>query len=394
MVQSRSAAALRLVTAVMRSTSRITRAEVDEEDIRASESAEIRLVNKMESYTSDSSDSDSSAKTLDLSYLMLDTQVLYEHFVSIKCPENVDTLLLHQNRLCNIPPSIVRFTNLNSLDISNCGLNRLPDFLGDCPLSCLIAKHNNLSNDSLPKTFDNLPGLRELNLSGNRLTDFPEQVLDLTALKYLYLGGNNITEITKDIWKLQRLQVLSIGGNMLTDVPSTLGQLKSLQALVLCDNMLESLPSSIASLTNLKSLLLHKNRLRTLPTEIITLKCLTELSLRDNPLVVRFVSDMTHNPPSLLELAARIIKVNDMQYDEEIVPRNLVEYLNSGHSCVNPKCKGVFFNNRVEHVKFVDFCGKYRLPLLQYLCSSKCIGQRNGEEEVVSGAMIRKVLLG
>ncbi|XP_076238365.1 leucine-rich repeat-containing protein 58 [Calliopsis andreniformis] len=347
----------------------------------------------MENYTSDSSDSDSSAKTLDLSYLMLDTQMLHDHFVGAKDSEQVDTLLLHQNRLTSIPPSIVRFTNLDSLDISNCGLHRLPDFLGDCPLSCLVAKHNNLCNGSLPKSFENLVNLRELNLSGNRLTDFPEQVLDLTELKYLYLGGNHISEISKDVWKLQRLHVLSMGGNRLTEVPSTLGQLKSLQALVLCDNMLESLPSSIANLTNLKSLLLHKNRLRTLPTEIITLKCLTELSLRDNPLVVRFVSDMTHNPPSLLELAARVIKTSDIQYDEESIPRNLVEYLNSGHRCVNPKCKGVFFNNRVEHVKFVDFCGKYRLPLLQYLCSRKCIESRDGDE-VVSGAMIRKVLLG
>lgn len=54
---------------------------------------------------------------------------------------------------------------------------------------------------------------------------------------------------------------------------------------------------------------------------------------------------------------------------------------------------GVFFNNHVEHVKFVDFCGKYRLPLLQYLCSTKCIASRDGDE-VVSGAMIKKVLLG
>lgn len=213
---------------------------------------------------------------------------------------------------------------------------------------------------------------------------------------------------------------------------------------------------------------------------------LVQLSLRDNPLVVRFVSDMTHNPPSLLELAARVIKTNDIRYDRESIPRNLVEYLNSGHRCVNSKCKGqrldlykiqssislttsnihfffdswsaalslstallhtvyvhfslelfshfnlveqvetmhnnntkntieiaififlviflkdkmfirfvtgVFFNNRVEHVKFVDFCGKYRLPLLQYLCSRKCIESRDGDE-VVSGAMIRKVLLG
>nr|XP_050863699.1 leucine-rich repeat-containing protein 58 isoform X2 [Vespula vulgaris] len=294
----------------------------------------------MENYTSDSSDSDANTRTLDLSYLMLDSHILDEHFVTVKCPEHVDTILVHQNRINDLPPSIIRFTNLNSLDISNCGLNRLPDFLGDCPLTCLIAKHNNISNDSLPKSFENLPGLRELNLSGNRLREFPEQILDLNGLKYLYLGGNHITEINKDLWKLQRLQVLSMGGNRLTEVPSTLGQLKSLQALILCDNMLESLPSSIANLTNLKSLLLHKNRLKTLPTEIITLRCLTELSLRDNPLVVRFVSDMTHNPPSLLELAARVIKTNNMQYDEEHIPRNLVEYLNSGHRCVNPKCKG------------------------------------------------------
>ncbi|XP_020279548.1 leucine-rich repeat-containing protein 58 [Pseudomyrmex gracilis] len=348
----------------------------------------------MENYTSDSSDSDSNLRTLDLSYLLLEKDVLDEQFFNTKCPEQVDTLLLAHNYLTTLPANISRFTNLISLDISNCGLIRLPDFWTDCPLTCLIAKHNNLGNDGLAKSFENLTNLRELNLSGNRLTEFPDQVLDLVALKYLYLGGNHISEITKDIWKLQRLRVLAMGDNRLTEVPSTLGQLKTLQALVLCDNMLEGLPSSIANLTNLKTLSLHKNRLRTLPTEIIKLKCLTELSLRDNPLVVRFVSDMTHNPPSLLELAARVVKTSDIRYDDESIPRNLVQYLNSAHHCVNPKCKGVFFNNRVEHIKFVDFCGKYRLPLLQYLCSSKCIEPRDSDEELVSGAMIRKVLLG
>lgn len=163
----------------------------------------------MENYTSDSSDSDANTRTLDLSYLMLDSYVLDEHFVTVKCPEHVDTILVHQNRINDLPSSIIRFTNLNSLDISNCGLNRLPDFLGDCPLTCLIAKHNNITNDSLPKSFENLPGLRELNLSGNRLREFPEQILDLNGLKYLYLGGNHIAEINKDLWKLQRYLLTS-----------------------------------------------------------------------------------------------------------------------------------------------------------------------------------------
>ncbi|XP_015119883.1 leucine-rich repeat-containing protein 58 [Diachasma alloeum] len=348
----------------------------------------------MENYTSDSSDSDSYVKTLDLSYLMLDADLLDQHFMSTKDAENIETLLLNHNRINSVPPTISIFKNLHTLDLSNCSLTRLPDCIGDCPLTCLIAKNNSLSNDSLPKTFDNVMNLRELNLSGNRLTDFPDQVLELAELKYLYLGGNMISEIRKEIWKMQKLQVLSMGGNRLTEVPSTVGRLTALQALILCDNMLESLPSTVANLKNLKSLLLHQNRLRTLPTEIITLKGLTELSLRDNPLVVRFVSDMTHNPPSLLEIAARVIKTSNIHYDDIGLPKTLIDYLNCGHRCVNPKCQGVFFDNRVEHVKFVDFCGKYRLPLLQYLCSSKCIGPRDGDEEVVSGAMIRKVLLG
>jgi hypothetical protein len=36
------------------------------------------------------------------------------------------------------------------------------------------------------------------------------------------------------------------------------------------------------------------------------------------------------------------------------------------------KGKGVYFTSKVEHVKFVDFCGKFRIPLMQYLCSSTC----------------------
>lgn len=158
----------------------------------------------MESYTSDSSDSDNSSKSLDFSHQSFNCQGLDDELSSTRFPEQVETLLLHQNPLIEVPSSIVRFNNLNVLDISNCNLRRLPQFLDDCPLTCLVAKNNNLSNKSLPKSFEGLPELRELNLNGNRLTDFPEQVLDLQSLKYLYLGGNSITEITKDIRKLQR----------------------------------------------------------------------------------------------------------------------------------------------------------------------------------------------
>lgn len=160
----------------------------------------------MEVYTSDSSDSsDSSAKTLDLSYLMLDGQVIAEHFLCASSPGDIETILLYQNRLSILPEPIVRFTNLATLDISNCGLDRLPDFVNELGgLVRLCAKNNGLTNGALPKSFEGLQALRELNLSGNRLTEFPDQAIDLVSLRYLYLGGNLINQIPKDVWKIQR----------------------------------------------------------------------------------------------------------------------------------------------------------------------------------------------
>lgn len=164
----------------------------------------------MECYTSDSGDSDSrEQKTLDLSNQLLDTQGLSTELKSIvdekDCAHNYEIILLYSNRIQALPEPINRFSNLKILDVSNNRLNILPDVFKHCPLTSLIAKHNQLSNESLPKSFfSSKCSLRELNLSGNQLNFFPEQILELNSLKYLYLGSNNIANIPKDIWKLHR----------------------------------------------------------------------------------------------------------------------------------------------------------------------------------------------
>jgi hypothetical protein len=90
--------------------------------------------------------------------------------------------------------------------------------------------------------------------------------------------------------------------------------------------------------------------------------------------VTKFVNDISFDPPSLKELAARIVKINvpSEEVRSTMLPREVNTYLRSANQCVNPRCKGVYFEARAEHIKFVDFCGKYRVPLLQYLCSPKC----------------------
>jgi Leucine-rich repeat (LRR) protein len=92
-------------------------------------------------------------------------------------------------------------------------------------------------------------------------------------------------------------------------------------------------------LTRLKSLSLHNNHFSALPSDIIRLD-LQELSLRNNPLVVRFVRDLTYDVPRLKELAGRTIKLHQLAYNDQLLPKNLVDYLNAAKSCLNPKCQG------------------------------------------------------
>jgi hypothetical protein len=165
-----------------------------------------------------------------------------------------------------------------------------------------------------------------------------------------------------------------------------------------------------------------------LPPGIARLRNLEYLSLRNNPLVTDFVNEILLEPPSLKELAARIVKIRfSPEFYKSFLPVDLVSYLQTGklilyqirvinyystitaNQCVNPKCKGVYFEACAELVKFVDFCGKYRIPLLHYLCSPKCStntpayayssssesdDDRPGTSSMSANAKMKKVLLG
>lgn len=319
--------------------------------------------------------------------------------------EEILDLRLEYNSFKEIPPEIGSFKNLVYLDISN---NRISNIASEIieltELKSFICRNNNLSVDSIPKDFGLMKSLTLLNVSGNSFSDVPMQFTELNRLKSLYIGGNEISNIPREIGNLKKLEILYLGGNRLKVIPTEVGQMESLVSLVLSDNYIEQLPNSLARLKNLQSLGLHNNRLSTLPPELIRLN-LVELSLRNNPLVVRFVQDLTYEPPTLKELAGRTIKVKNISYAVEDLPVCLIEYLASGNQCVNPKCKGVYFSSCVEQIKFVDFCGKYRLPLMQYLCSPKCTSsplvpysssESDSEEEMqpLVNSKMKKVLLG
>ena len=119
---------------------------------------------------------------------------------------------------------------------------------------------------------------------------------------------------------------------------------------------------------------------------------------------MRFIKEWPNTVPSLLELAGRGVQKHKIPYSTEVVPSVLVEYLNGARHCDNPNCNGVYFASRFESVKFVDFCGKYRVPLMQYLCSALCVSEDGScctgsvssseEEEQAAQDKMKRVLLG
>lgn len=52
-------------------------------------------------------------------------------------------------------------------------------------------------------------------------------------------------------------------------------------------------------------------------------------------------------PTTLKESAARVVKISELPYSPENLPRTLIDYLSFANCCVNPNCKGE---------KFFDFC--------------------------------------
>ncbi|KAH7727116.1 Protein Y42G9A.3 a [Aphelenchoides avenae] len=283
----------------------------------------------------------------DLSQLYM-TEFPLEHFFGPAArydPALIVDLNLSNNQLMQLPAQISRFVNVVSMDLSNNQFVSISEELSSLSKLRSLSARNNLLED-LPKSMQLLRRLEVLNVSGNAFESIPTVVFEITTLRALYFGANRIDQLPSRISQLTRLEILYLSGNHLNEVPAAIGRLRNLTSLALADNKLETIPPTFAELHMLQSLSLHNNRLRTLPTGIACLRNLEQLSLRNNPLVTKFVNDISFDPPSLKELAARVVKINTpVAVLREELPRDLLRYLNSANHCVNPRCKGVYFED-------------------------------------------------
>lgn len=186
------------------------------------------------------------------------------------------SLKLSLNQLTTLPDSLGQLTQMQSLDLSDNRLTALPESLSQLTqLQSLDLSNNRLT--APPESLSQLTQLQSLNLSNTQLTSLPESLVQMRQLQLLDLSRNELRAIPEWLGELTQLRSLDLSNNRLTVLPQSLGQLKDLRVLALWQNSLRALPASIGQLRKLEKLLLPINQLKTIPKSIGALKSLTTL---------------------------------------------------------------------------------------------------------------------
>lgn len=125
----------------------------------------------------------------------------------------------------------------------------------------------------------------------------PEEVI------HIDLSKQKITSFPTEILKLKNLEILNLGKNKLTSIPSSINQLKYLRILILEKNKISTFPIAVCSMPALEQLIMNRNRVITIPACIQFAESLQYLDLWSNQ--VENVPDEISKTPNLKEFDLR-----------------------------------------------------------------------------------------
>jgi Leucine-rich repeat (LRR) protein len=144
---------------------------------------------------------------------------------------DLETLILADNGLWDLPAQIGRLRRLRMLDVGHNQLTAVPEELGDLEgLSDFLYLHDNRLSE-LPFALGRLTKFRYLTISENAFESLPECVTGMTGLIELRATGNRLTELPDSLGKLSRLRELHLRNNQLTGLPDSVGLLSDLRQL-------------------------------------------------------------------------------------------------------------------------------------------------------------------
>lgn len=177
-------------------------------------------------------------------------------------------------------------------------------FWGSCQLLDSLSLDTTTACTSLQEAMKDTANILKLDLSKQRLSEFPKGIRKLTNLQYLDLSKNKIT-----------------------DIPAWIGELKDLQYLILYKNKIDSLRTQIGELSHLKYLSMNRTDLEILPHSIGKLKELQTLDLwSDNissyPYELKYLSDNL----KVLDLRDVLVNEASQTFLKSILPNTTIYF--------------------------------------------------------------------
>jgi Leucine-rich repeat (LRR) protein len=164
-------------------------------------------------------------------------------------------------------------------------------FLAVCALQCTtvyaqLIPVNDLDTarvyTDLKDALEKRNGVLRLDLSRQKLSEFPPEIFEFTNLQELILNKCRISELPDRFDLLPNLQRLQCQHNEIGAIPPTILQLKNLVTLDLADNIIEVIPNEIDGLAQLETLALWDNPITMYPENLTQLTQLKVLDLLNN----------------------------------------------------------------------------------------------------------------
>lgn len=198
--------------------------------------------------------------------------------------KEVETPYLHlQNKGLSKLPQNINTLQLKEIILTGNNFTEFPDEVLNMPqLEELLIGHNPVSK--LPDNLESLKNLKRLSINATQIKEFPSDLSALENLETIGLDHNEFKKVPEPILTLPNLKRLKLNNNDLTNLKFIDRRLERLESIYLYSNQIKQIDCEIENLVNLKELLIFDNEIDSIPDCIGSLTNLEKLEIWSNPI--------------------------------------------------------------------------------------------------------------
>ncbi len=179
------------------------------------------------------------------------------------------------------------YHGIKRLRLISCGLAEFPKEILDLSDSLEVLDLSGNPLSELPEDLHRLHSLKIAFFSDCKFTVFPKQLAQCPSLEMVAFRGNGMTTIPEDAFPPQ-LRWLILTNNSIGCLPKSIGQCHRLQKAMLAGNQLATLPDEMRNCQRLGLLRISANQITDLPNWLFDMPELAFLSFAGNPCAPSF----------------------------------------------------------------------------------------------------------